>query len=63
MAATHTHVLVLDFDGTVCLGDGPVFAYARLLDEALGVLGYLLVEFCLCHLGSLVGGGLSPLLV
>ncbi|UFS58200.1 HAD family hydrolase [Subtercola endophyticus] len=35
MAATYTHVLVLDFDGTVCLGDGPVFAYARLLDEAV----------------------------
>ncbi|MCU1480014.1 MAG: hypothetical protein JWQ19_800 [Subtercola sp.] len=34
MAATYTHVLVLDFDGTVCLGDGPVLAYARLLDAA-----------------------------
>ncbi|KIU02541.1 HAD family hydrolase [Frigoribacterium sp. MEB024] len=32
---TTTHVLVLDFDGTVCLGDGPVLTYARLLDEAL----------------------------
>jgi FMN phosphatase YigB (HAD superfamily) len=28
-------ILVLDFDGTVCLGDGPVLAYAELLDEAL----------------------------
>lgn len=32
---TTTHVLVLDFDGTVCLGDGPVLTYARLLDQAL----------------------------
>ncbi|KPG84401.1 hypothetical protein [Frigoribacterium sp. RIT-PI-h] len=32
---TTSHVLVLDFDGTVCLGDGPVLTYARLLDEAL----------------------------
>ncbi|GGF35359.1 HAD family hydrolase [Subtercola lobariae] len=35
MASSYTQVLVLDFDGTVCLGDAPVFAYARLLDEAL----------------------------
>ncbi|ARC57944.1 hypothetical protein AS850_12740 [Frondihabitans sp. 762G35] len=28
-------ILVLDFDGTVCLGDGPVLAYAELLDAAL----------------------------
>jgi FMN phosphatase YigB (HAD superfamily) len=34
---TTTHVLVLDFDGTVCLGDGPVLTYARLLDEAAAV--------------------------
>ncbi|GAA0992888.1 hypothetical protein GCM10009563_07990 [Subtercola frigoramans] len=27
---------MLDFDGTVCLGDGPVFSYARLLDKSLG---------------------------
>ncbi|CAN5342668.1 hypothetical protein BH09ACT6_BH09ACT6_08770 [soil metagenome] len=33
---TSSRILVLDFDGTVCLGDGPVFSYARLLDEALG---------------------------
>lgn len=32
---TTTHVLVLDFDGTVCLGDGAVLTYARLLDAAL----------------------------
>ncbi|MCU1476100.1 MAG: hypothetical protein JWQ64_793 [Subtercola sp.] len=35
MRSSFTHVLVLDFDGTVCLGDAPVLAYARLLDEAL----------------------------
>ncbi|MEF2975890.1 hypothetical protein [Subtercola sp. YIM 133946] len=35
MVTTDTRVLVLDFDGTVCLGDAPVYAYARLLDEAL----------------------------
>ena len=29
-------------------------ALGTLLDEALGVLGYLLVKFCLCHLVSLV---------
>ena len=44
-------VLVLDFDGTVCLGDGPVWAYAQpildRLDDDLarqitdGLLGYL----------------------
>jgi len=28
-------VLVLDFDGTVCLGDGPIWAYARALTPAL----------------------------
>ncbi|QWT22738.1 HAD family hydrolase [Subtercola sp. PAMC28395] len=33
---TTSRILVLDFDGTVCLGDEPVFSYARLLDEALG---------------------------
>ncbi len=32
---TTTHVLVLDFDGTVCLGDGAVLTYGRLLDDAL----------------------------
>jgi FMN phosphatase YigB (HAD superfamily) len=35
MRSSFTHVLVLDFDGTVCLGDAPVLAYARLLDDAL----------------------------
>ncbi|GAA4680617.1 HAD family hydrolase [Frondihabitans cladoniiphilus] len=30
-----TKLLVLDFDGTICLGDGPVYSYARRLDEAL----------------------------
>jgi len=35
---TTTHVLVLDFDGTVCLGDGAVLTYARLLDEALAAI-------------------------
>ncbi|MBM7472987.1 HAD family hydrolase [Subtercola frigoramans] len=33
---TTSRILVLDFDGTVCLGDGPVFSYARLLDKSLG---------------------------
>ncbi|TIH35170.1 HAD family hydrolase [Subtercola vilae] len=33
--AHFSQILVLDFDGTVCLGDGPVFVYARLIDEAL----------------------------
>lgn len=28
-------LVVLDFDGTVCLGDDPVLSYARHLDEAL----------------------------
>ena len=47
----HQGVLVLDFDGTVCLGDGPVWAYAEAirphLDERLagqvtdGLLAYL----------------------
>src|SRR6185312_323865 len=50
-AAAGDRVLVLDFDGTVCLGDGPVWAYAdailQHLDERLaqqvsdGLLAYL----------------------
>jgi len=49
--STDRGVLVLDFDGTVCLGDGPVWAYADAilphLDERLarhvtdGLLAYL----------------------
>lgn len=49
--STGPRVLVLDFDGTVCLGDGPVWAYADAilphLDERLarqvtdGLLAYL----------------------
>jgi FMN phosphatase YigB (HAD superfamily) len=49
--STERGVLVLDFDGTVCLGDGPVWAYADAivphLDERLarhvtdGLLAYL----------------------
>ncbi|MGA1812242.1 HAD family hydrolase [Frondihabitans sp. 4ASC-45] len=30
-----SRLLVLDFDGTVCLGDEPVLSYARHIDEAL----------------------------
>jgi FMN phosphatase YigB (HAD superfamily) len=32
---TATRLVVLDFDGTVCLGDDPVLSYARHLDVAL----------------------------
>lgn len=32
-------LVVLDFDGTLCLGDDPVLAYARLVDEALESAG------------------------
>jgi FMN phosphatase YigB (HAD superfamily) len=32
-----TRLLVLDFDGTVCLGDEPVLSYARHIDEALAL--------------------------
>ncbi|MCU1528508.1 MAG: hypothetical protein JWP75_2271 [Frondihabitans sp.] len=32
-----SRLLILDFDGTVCLGDGPVLSYARHLDEALAL--------------------------
>ncbi|RKR75033.1 HAD family hydrolase [Frondihabitans australicus] len=32
---TPTKLLVLDFDGTVCLGDAPVLSYARHADAAL----------------------------
>lgn len=35
MAALPIRLVVLDFDGTVCLGDDPVLSYARHLDEAL----------------------------
>ncbi|GAB3264575.1 HAD family hydrolase [Kineosporia babensis] len=32
-------VLIFDFDGTVALGHGPVFAYAAAVDEAAGLNG------------------------
>jgi FMN phosphatase YigB (HAD superfamily) len=35
MSALSTRLVVLDFDGTVCLGDDPVLSYARHLDAAL----------------------------
>lgn len=34
---THPRLLVLDFDGTVCLGDDPVLLYAREVDRVLRV--------------------------
>ena len=50
---TTSHLLVLDFDGTVCLGDGPVLTYARFLDEALTAADERhpprLVEACLAR--------------
>ncbi|WP_191089765.1 HAD family hydrolase [Nesterenkonia ebinurensis] len=32
-------LVLLDFDGTLCLGDDPVLEYARTVDEALGLKG------------------------
>ncbi len=47
-------VLVLDFDGTVCVGDGPVLRYAEEVDAHLGVgLPGLVVDF----LAGRVSGG------
>jgi FMN phosphatase YigB (HAD superfamily) len=36
--ARSTRILVLDFDGTVCIGDAPVLLYGRLLEERVRAL-------------------------
>ena len=36
---THNKLLLLDFDGTLCLGEEPVLAYAGEVDSALNVRG------------------------